>query len=69
VSGKHLLLADQPEEFARQVVELLRDTKRRKELGERARSLVEQNYSWQSVGNLLSDVLRNVSEKSLSAAR
>jgi len=60
VSGKHLLLSDQPEDFARRAIELLRDPQRRNELGQCARRLVELDYSWQSVGNSLSKVIRDL---------
>lgn len=47
-SGKQLLIADQPEEFARAVVELLHNPPLRSALGDAGRSLVEAEYSWKS---------------------
>jgi glycosyltransferase involved in cell wall biosynthesis len=49
VPGKHYLRADQPEEFAREVLSLLRDSKRRRELGAAGRRLVEERFGWPSV--------------------
>jgi polysaccharide biosynthesis protein PslH len=45
-AGEHYLAADEPAEFARAVVGLLRDGDRRRRLGEAGRQLVEARYSW-----------------------
>ena len=49
VPGVHFLRADEPAEFARQVVALLRDPRRRRDLGEAGRRLVEQRFAWPQV--------------------
>ncbi|MBI2468907.1 MAG: glycosyltransferase [Candidatus Rokubacteria bacterium] len=49
VPGTHFLRADDPAEFARAVVSLLRDPVQRKALGTAGRRLVEQGYSWSHV--------------------
>jgi glycosyltransferase involved in cell wall biosynthesis len=46
---RHLLTADEPEDFARQVVRLLGDPGLRRGLARHARDLVEERYSWSSV--------------------
>jgi len=46
---ENIVLADEPADFARQVVQLLRDPQRRAQLGRTARQLVEENYGWPSV--------------------
>ena len=56
-SGRNIVLADEPEGFARQVVKLLNNRSRREELGRAARQLVERNYSWKSVGADLTEIL------------
>jgi len=48
-SGTHLLRADDPAEFARGVVSLLRDPARRRALGTAGRQLVAERYSWAHV--------------------
>jgi glycosyltransferase involved in cell wall biosynthesis len=58
--GKHLLLRDDPESFAEAVIALLRDGARRKQLGENARALVEQEYSWDSIGKRFCEVYDKV---------
>jgi len=49
VPGEHFLRADDPADFARAVVALLRDPVRRKMMGVAGRSLVEQRYAWARV--------------------
>jgi glycosyltransferase involved in cell wall biosynthesis len=58
--GENILLADDPQAFADSVTELLHDTRRRKDLGRAARSLVEQDCSWEFVGETLEAILRRV---------
>ena len=58
--GENILLADTAEDFARQVVALLRSQARREDLGRLARQLVERNYSWNSVGSDLSETLTSL---------
>ncbi len=47
--GRELLLADTPSDFAAEVVALLRAPERRAELGQVARTFVEQKYDWQAI--------------------
>src|SRR5437899_2078089 len=49
VPGVHFLQADDPGEFARAVVSLLRDPGRRRALGEAGRRLVEERFAWPAV--------------------
>lgn len=44
--GEHLSIADDPADFARAVVSLLRDPARRQALAHAARALVEAEYGW-----------------------
>ena len=44
--GKHLLVAENEAEFARQVIELLRDSLRAQALAAAGRALVETSYTW-----------------------
>ena len=45
-SGRHLLIADTPVDFAAQVVSLLKDSHLREKLAEQAFKLVEEQYDW-----------------------
>ena len=44
--GRHLLVADSPEQFAEAVVGLMADAELRRELGAAGRVLVERRYGW-----------------------
>lgn len=61
--GRNILLADEPGEFARSVVALLRDSGRRSALGRAARQLVEQRFGWASVADSCEAVLARVAGK------
>lgn len=60
MDGRDLLLADEPEDFARKVVLLLREPGERYRLGSTARALVEQRYSWRCVAAEFDSVLQSV---------
>jgi sugar transferase (PEP-CTERM/EpsH1 system associated) len=49
IPGKHLLVADTPEEFAAAVVELLRDPQRGAELAAAGRERLLERYDWKAV--------------------
>jgi len=53
--GKHLLLADTPEEFAQAVFRLQTDGVLRDRLGKAARSLATEHYQWDVIGQKLLD--------------
>ncbi|MBE3560370.1 MAG: glycosyltransferase [Ktedonobacteraceae bacterium] len=58
--GEHLVVADQPENFARAVVDLLQHTEKRVALGNAGRALVEASYSWQQCGESVIRTLEKV---------
>lgn len=60
---RHLLIADQPSEFAAKVVELLHDPARRMVLGQEGRRLVEAQYDWQAIGARLEAQIRALVDK------
>jgi polysaccharide biosynthesis protein PslH len=47
--GREYVAADDPRSFADAVVSLLRDTRRRRAIGQAGRKLVEERYSWAQV--------------------
>ena len=51
-----LVIADGPRVFAKSVVELIEDRKRRRELGLAARQLVESEHDWKQIAPLLEQV-------------
>jgi sugar transferase (PEP-CTERM/EpsH1 system associated) len=56
-SGEQLVLADGPVEFARSVLDLLRDRDRRRRLERAARALVLERFDWSVVARELEDAL------------
>jgi len=52
-NGKHFIIADNLEEMASKILELLANESKRKKLGENARQLVEEKYRWNIVGEKL----------------
>jgi sugar transferase (PEP-CTERM/EpsH1 system associated) len=58
--GDNIILADDPADFAHQVVQLLRDPGRRMQLGRAARQLVEENYGWASVAARFDQIIQTV---------
>jgi glycosyltransferase involved in cell wall biosynthesis len=58
--GRDIVLADEPAEFARRTVELLRDEARRRSLGAAGRRLVTENFSWESVARTFGDICQGV---------
>ncbi len=57
VHGEHLLLADEPSTFARNVIRLLRDVDRRRRFEHAARALVVGRYDWSAVAGELERTL------------
>lgn len=55
-SGVELLLADTPEDFAGQVVRVLKDDNLAQELGSRAARLVRERFGWDAVASSFTDI-------------
>jgi glycosyltransferase involved in cell wall biosynthesis len=49
VSGRELLLADDPPSFARAVIDLLQQPQRRAALGQAGRSFAVEQYEWRKI--------------------
>jgi glycosyltransferase involved in cell wall biosynthesis len=56
-SGKHLLLADFPEDFARACTLLLKDAGFRNRLGEEGFSLVRNDYQWDRIEQIVRQIV------------
>jgi polysaccharide biosynthesis protein PslH len=61
--GHDILIADEPAEFAGQVIHLLRDAVQRERLATNARRLVEQRYDWNEIGSRFVDLVEEAVEK------
>lgn len=58
--GRNIVLADEPEELARQIVALLRDPMRRRQLGSAGRQLVTQHFTWDVVARRFTEICEEV---------
>jgi sugar transferase (PEP-CTERM/EpsH1 system associated) len=66
-NGEHLLLADDPASFAENTVRLLGNASRRTQIGQAARHLVQENYSWATVSRGFAQVLESVVKRAGSS--
>jgi glycosyltransferase involved in cell wall biosynthesis len=58
--GKHLLIADSTEAFAKEVVRLIEDNSLAGRLAQEARGLIEAKYSWEMAANTIHEALRTL---------
>jgi len=54
--GHNLLVRDDPDGFARAVCDVLRDETLRRRLGAKGRETVERQYSWERIGEPMSEL-------------
>lgn len=64
--NKHILLADEPEEFAQEVCMLLKDERRRRSLGDEACNFVKTGYDWNVIGTRIVDVSNALLEQEIA---
>jgi glycosyltransferase involved in cell wall biosynthesis len=60
--GTHVMLADDPQSFARATVDLIRNTDRRRQLESAARALVVEKYDWSAVAGELEIALQKIAD-------
>jgi sugar transferase (PEP-CTERM/EpsH1 system associated) len=60
ISGKHLLIADEPEAFAVAVARLLQNQDERRRLGIAGRALVTEKYQWDRLATTMSGFLEEM---------
>jgi glycosyltransferase involved in cell wall biosynthesis len=65
-SGQHLLLADDPVEFAAQTLVVMQDTALREQLATQARQLVEQVYNWHIIGRQFTKLVEAAADRGKS---
>jgi glycosyltransferase involved in cell wall biosynthesis len=61
-AGKHLLIADSPQDFASAVIRVLHDSALRNRLADAARDLFERAYDWRRLGDQEEAVIRMAAE-------
>ena len=64
---EHIYLEDDPEEFARAVLKLLRDEEERQKIGKQARQYVYENFRWEKVADVFADICESVVKQRSSA--
>lgn len=57
--GKHLLIADDPNDFARRVIELFQMKDLFENVRNEANRLVQSQYDWKKIGNTINNALKN----------
>jgi polysaccharide biosynthesis protein PslH len=67
--GRDLLVADEPEAFAADVIRLLRDPAQRRTIAAHGHALAEAQYDWRPLGDQQEAVLREVLDRSPSDRR
>lgn len=60
INGKHLLTADNPNDFANAIVELLENKSRFEQIRCHAKELVENEYDWKSIGHLVQNAVLSI---------
>ena len=63
VDREHLLIRDKPEDFIKGIVELLDSAEMRSHLASAGRRFVEENYSWDSIGEKLRSCYRTLTDE------
>ena len=61
--GRDLLIADEPEAFARAVICTLKDQRLARQLGEQARSLVCEQFGWERAAHSFIEICEGVTRK------
>lgn len=62
-NGEEIMIADEPNQFAEVVTQLLTDPALRKKIGENGRKRVEQDYDWRNIGQKMLTVYESIIDK------
>ena len=62
-NGENIIIADEPEEFASQVVRTIKNNQFRNEVGKNARNFVVDECSWEKVSNRFDRLIRSLQVK------
>lgn len=63
IAEENMIAADRPKEFADQIVRLIKDEARRREIGKKARLLVEKSYIWEETARRMEQMYGRTIEK------
>lgn len=56
-ADQHLIVSDDPDDFATEIIGLLKDEEKRKGLGQKGRDWAIKNYQWSAQMNMLESLL------------
>lgn len=68
IHGEHLLIADEPQSFAREVLRVLGNPALAAELGRRGRELVQNRYEWAVIAETMEEVYAAASQQKVPSA-
>lgn len=60
VDGEHVILAESPDVFAREIIKLLEDKTKRARVSEKARELVEAHFNWADRARMIEDIYKRI---------
>ncbi len=60
VDGEHIILAESPDTFTREIIELLEDKTKRACVSKKARELVEEHFNWADRARMIEDIYRRI---------
>jgi glycosyltransferase involved in cell wall biosynthesis len=61
--GKNIVIADEENTFAKQIITLLQDKNKKMEIAEQAKALVKQKYDWNIIGNNMANSIKVILSK------
>ena len=66
--GEHLLLADRPETFVKEIIKVLSDGELRRRLSQNAREVAKRIYSWDTIGRSLIAAYEQASRRTVTSS-
>ncbi len=68
VPGEHLIVADTADDFINEIARLVKDVKRRAEIGQKARIFIEENHSWNYADRQIEAIYESIKQEVLCCA-
>jgi len=68
-NGENIIIADNPDEFARRSVELLKNPEKTERIGKKARELIIEKYDWEKIGKRYNKIYEELVDKHRNSCR
>lgn len=68
-NGENIIIADNPDEFARRSVELLKNPEKAERIGKKARELIIEKYDWEKIGKRYNKIYEELVDKYILNAK